>query len=119
MPMLDSIRQVLSNKGKPSIEQEREQMPSHTSATSESAHGSETKTTIAGYEIEGISIAGVQTCIIIPRLKLALDSGRSPTSSSAMGILTMWAASPSMSAREPCWVCRPPSSSSPLLSPPE
>jgi ribonuclease Z len=34
--------------------------------------------TLAGFKIEGISVGGQETCIILPQLKLAFDSGRCP-----------------------------------------
>jgi ribonuclease Z len=34
--------------------------------------------TLAGYKIEGISVGGQETCIILPQLKIAFDSGRCP-----------------------------------------
>lgn len=33
---------------------------------------------LCGHDIEGISIAGQETCVILPRLKLAFDLGRCP-----------------------------------------
>lgn len=34
--------------------------------------------TIEGYRIDGLSIAGHETCIILPTLNLAFDIGRCP-----------------------------------------
>jgi len=34
--------------------------------------------TIGGFQIEGISVGGQETCIIVPRLKVAFDIGRCP-----------------------------------------
>mmetsp|Transcript_32732 Transcript_32732/g.104313 ORF Transcript_32732/g.104313 Transcript_32732/m.104313 type:complete len:144 (-) Transcript_32732:30-461(-) len=34
--------------------------------------------TVAGFAIEGVSIAGQETCIIFPALRLAFDIGRCP-----------------------------------------
>jgi ribonuclease Z len=48
------------------------------SAAISSAVPHESKLLISGYEVQGISIAGQQTSIIFPRLKLAFDSGRCP-----------------------------------------
>jgi len=36
------------------------------------------KLTVAGFEVEGVSISGQETCIILPRCKVVLDSGRCP-----------------------------------------
>eukprot|EP00798_Chlamydomonas_sp_ICE-L_P005091 gene5091-34890_t len=36
------------------------------------------KLTVAGFEVEGVSIAGQETCIIVPRAKVAFDIGRCP-----------------------------------------
>jgi ribonuclease Z len=33
---------------------------------------------VEGYQVEGISIGGQETCIIFPALKLAFDIGRCP-----------------------------------------
>ena len=33
---------------------------------------------LCGYDIEGVSIAGQETCIIVPRMKLCFDIGRAP-----------------------------------------
>lgn len=35
---------------------------------------------LAGHDVEGISIGGIETCLELPRLKLAFDIGRSPLS---------------------------------------
>lgn len=32
--------------------------------------------TLAGYKIEGVSVGGQETCIVLPQLKMAFDSGR-------------------------------------------
>ena len=37
-----------------------------------------TEHVVAGYEIEGISVGGQQTSVIVPRLSLCFDSGRCP-----------------------------------------
>lgn len=37
-----------------------------------------TKLTVAGWELEGVSIGGQETCIIVPRAKVAFDIGRCP-----------------------------------------
>ena len=34
--------------------------------------------TLSGYKIEGMSVGGQETCIVLPQLKLAFDSGRCP-----------------------------------------
>ena len=34
--------------------------------------------TLSGYKIEGVSVGGQETCIVLPQLKLAFDSGRCP-----------------------------------------
>jgi ribonuclease Z len=34
--------------------------------------------TLAGYKIEGLSVGGQETCIVLPQLKLIFDSGRCP-----------------------------------------
>ncbi|MEW5308789.1 MAG: hypothetical protein WDW38_000720 [Sanguina aurantia] len=54
--------------------------PAQAQAVSEApvADSRATKLNIAGFEIEGVSIAGQETCIIVPRFKLAFDSGRCP-----------------------------------------
>ncbi|GAX80635.1 hypothetical protein CEUSTIGMA_g8070.t1 [Chlamydomonas eustigma] len=36
------------------------------------------KLNIAGFEVEGLSIAGQETCVILPRFKVIFDSGRCP-----------------------------------------
>jgi len=36
------------------------------------------KLTVAGFEIEGVSIAGQETCIVVPRAKVTFDIGRCP-----------------------------------------
>ncbi|KAL3152705.1 hypothetical protein ABBQ38_012297 [Trebouxia sp. C0009 RCD-2024] len=41
-------------------------------------HAQDSKLTLAGHTLEGISIAGQETCIILPSLNLAFDSGRCP-----------------------------------------
>ena len=34
--------------------------------------------TLSGYKIEGVSVGGQETCIVLPQLRLAFDSGRCP-----------------------------------------
>ena len=34
--------------------------------------------TLSGYKIEGVSVGGQETCIVLPQLKLAFDAGRCP-----------------------------------------
>ena len=34
--------------------------------------------TLSGYKIEGVSVGGQETCVILPQLKVAFDSGRCP-----------------------------------------
>lgn len=36
------------------------------------------KITVAGFEVEGVSISGQETCIIVPRCKVIFDTGRCP-----------------------------------------
>lgn len=53
------------------------------SSNSESSMGKGTKKKqrglgIEGYQIEGISIAGHETCVIVPSLNLAFDIGKCP-----------------------------------------
>jgi hypothetical protein len=38
---------------------------------------------LCGYDIEGVSIAGQETCIIVPRMKLCFDIGRAPQARTA------------------------------------
>ncbi|PXF48654.1 tRNase Z TRZ1 [Gracilariopsis chorda] len=40
--------------------------------------GTPSKITVAGYEICGVSVAAVETCLWVPSLSLAFDSGRCP-----------------------------------------
>ncbi|GKE42496.1 tRNase Z TRZ2, chloroplastic, partial [Tanacetum coccineum] len=44
-------------------------------------------TGLDGYNIEGISIGGHETCVIIPELKCAFDIGRCPARAVAMNFL--------------------------------
>ena len=34
--------------------------------------------TLAGYDVEGVSVGGQETCIVLPQLKIVFDSGRCP-----------------------------------------
>ena len=34
--------------------------------------------TLAGFRVEGVSVGGQETCVILPQLKIAFDSGRCP-----------------------------------------
>ncbi|KAI4319127.1 hypothetical protein MLD38_032764 [Melastoma candidum] len=46
--------------------------------SSRKKHGNAERIVIGGYPIEGVSIAGHETCVILPSLKLAFDIGRCP-----------------------------------------
>lgn len=63
--------------GKTEVGKESEQGPSE-SADSCTDRRSGKKLMIQGYPIEGLSIAGHETCVILPSLKLAFDIGRCP-----------------------------------------
>ncbi|XP_016443558.2 nuclear ribonuclease Z-like [Nicotiana tabacum] len=50
----------------------------NSNSRSNSSHKRERSLQIEGYSIEGISIAGHETCIIVPTLNLAFDIGKCP-----------------------------------------
>lgn len=57
----------------------------HTSQTSmRLGRGTPSRINVAGYEICGVSVAAVETCLWIPSLSLAFDSGRCPRGSIGM-----------------------------------
>lgn len=75
--MLESLARVL----KEHKDHKKEGMATHATDSSPTrmvADSRATKLLVAGFEVEGVSIAGQETCIILPRFKVALDIGRCP-----------------------------------------
>jgi hypothetical protein len=53
----------------------------HICQPSEADLGTREPVTLAGWTVEGVSVAGQETCILLPALKLAFDIGRCPNRS--------------------------------------